>query len=208
MATIFDVRSSAAETRLVKLLEERTRPGADRDAIDGRIWDLFGETWAVMFTDLAGFSRQSRDFGIIHFLQTIIESHKIFSPLIEAHDGILLKTEGDSLLVLYRNPLKALQCAVAMQTATVNHNRSRVAEEQVLLCLGIGYGRILKIGEHDVFGAEVNASAKLGEDTAKAGEILVTGAFRDAVKEATPHRFAPLSEKPPGAEPAFRVEYA
>ena len=39
---------------------------ADLARIDQRIWDLFGEEWAVMFTDLAGFSRQVEAFGIIH----------------------------------------------------------------------------------------------------------------------------------------------
>ena len=40
----------------------------------------------------------------------------------------------------------------------------------------MGWGRILRIpGETvDVFGEEVNFAAKLGEDTAKSGEILIT----------------------------------
>jgi class 3 adenylate cyclase len=62
-----------------------------------------------------------------------------------------------------------------MQRVSQQYNVSRAPEDQVLLCLGIGYGDMLRIAEDDVFGAEVNAASKLGEDTAKAGEILVTG---------------------------------
>ena len=52
-------------------------------------------------------------------------------------------------------------------------------EEKVLLCVGLGYGKVLRIGDMDVFGQEVNAASKLGEDTAKAGEILTTQAVKD-----------------------------
>ena len=59
---------SASQDRLQKLIEERLHPGADTDRIDARIWDLFGEEWCIMSTDLAGFSRGVARFGIIHFL--------------------------------------------------------------------------------------------------------------------------------------------
>jgi hypothetical protein len=35
---------------------------------------------------------------------------------------------------------------------------------------------MLRIGDDDIYGAEVNAACKLGEDTAKAEEFLITGA--------------------------------
>ena len=60
--------------------------------------------------------------------------------------------------------------------AQVNHRRR--PEEQILLCLGIGYGRILRIGDEEIFGAEVNAASKLGEDIAGPGEILITDSCR------------------------------
>ncbi len=47
-----------SEDRLWDLVAERAEAGADVATIDRRIWDLFGETWAIMFTDLSGFSRQ------------------------------------------------------------------------------------------------------------------------------------------------------
>jgi len=80
----------------------------------------------------------------------------------------------------------------------------------VLLCVGLGCGEVLRIGDRDVFGAEVNAAAKLGEDTAKAHEILVTAAVRDAVAGAEPDgvTFEPIEVVPPGATKAFRTVYA
>lgn len=167
--------------RLWKLIAERADASADVESIDQRIWDLFGEDWTVMFTDLAGFSRNVAEFGIVHFLQVIWEHQELLAPVIAAHDGLLLKTEGDSLIILFRRPRRALDCALAMQRACAQVNQRRKPEDQILLCVGIGHGRVLRIGDQDVWGQEVNAASKLGEDTAKAGEILVTGAMHDAL---------------------------
>lgn len=198
------ISSSASEDRLEKLIEARLAPGANKAALDQRIWDLFGEQWSVMYTDLAGFSRHVAEFGIIHFLQVIHESKKVLIPVIEDHDGILLKTEGDSMLIIFRNPIKALECAVEMQTVCHNYNTTRPDSEKLLLCVGIGHGKVLRIGDADVFGAEVNAACKLGEDTAKAWEILVTEPFRNSVPGG---RFEKLDAYPSGTTGAYNLIY-
>ena len=56
MSFISQIVSRASEDRLEMLIEERLKPGADKARIDRRIWNLFGEKWAVLYTDLAGFS--------------------------------------------------------------------------------------------------------------------------------------------------------
>jgi adenylate cyclase len=201
------IESGASEERLERLIQERLKPGADKKAVDERIWDLFGEDWAVMFTDLSGFSRRVAEFGIIHFLQTILESERLLLPVIEEHDGILLKVEGDSFLVIFRNPRKALQCAAAMQRALKAYDEGLADEDKVLLCVGLGYGRMLRIGDADVYGAEVNAASKLGEDRAKAWEILVTGAVQERCAGMEGFSFKKLDDPPPGAEAAYAVAY-
>src|SRR5262245_20277730 len=128
------LKGSAA--RLWALVEERTRVGADTKRIDDRIWDLFGEDAAVMFTDLSGFSRRVAEFGIIHFLQIIYEHKQLLLPIVADHDGVLIKCEADSFLIVFRRPAGALTCAIEMQHACQTYNRTRKPEEQVLLCLG------------------------------------------------------------------------
>lgn len=173
-----------SEARLWRLIEERAKPGADVADIDRRIWDLFGEEWAVMFTDLSGFSRQVERFGILHFLQIIHEHKKLLLPIVDNFDGLLMKQEGDSFLILFRRPERALACAQQLQRACALYNERRTPEEQILLCVGVGFGRVLRIGDADVWGKEVNAASKLGEDTAKSGEILVTEAVREAITKS------------------------
>lgn len=207
METKRSIILSASEERLEKLIEARLAPGADKERIDGRIWDLFGEEWCVMFTDLSGFSRNTAKFGIIHFLQTIHEAERLLIPVIEEHDGILLKVEGDSFLVIFRNVTKGVQSAVEMQRTLAVYNADKLEEEKVLLCVGLGFGKILRIGDADVFGAEVNASSKLGEDIAKASEILVTDSVKNRCAGLPGVSFGLLDEVPSGADKAWKLEY-
>lgn len=137
---INQIHTSSSEIRLEKLIVDRLQPGANKEEIDARIWNLFGETWAVMFTDLAGFSRSVADFGVVHFLQIIHESHRLLVPCINKYDGILIEVTGDSLLIIFRQVLKAVNCAINMQRILKTYNQDKSDAEKVLLCVGIGYG--------------------------------------------------------------------
>lgn len=201
------ILTSASEDRLENLINERLVKGADTDLIDKRIWDLFGEDWCVMFTDLSGFSRNVEKFGIIHFLQTIHESQRLLIPILEDNDGILLKVEGDSYLVIFRNVDKAIHAAIEMQHVLTEYNNAKPDEDKVLLGVGLGYGKMLKIGDHDVFGSEVNAASKLGEDTAKAGDILMTDSVMEKCNKNGTCEFLELDVAPPGAKKAYRLKY-
>lgn len=206
MAIFQQIKINASEDRLENLIRLRLEKDSDKKAVDSRIKDLFEETWAVMFTDLSGFSRNVVEFGIIHFLQIIYESHRLLIPCIDENDGILLKKEGDSLLVIFKKPEKAISAAIAMQNTLKEYNKNKTDAEKVLLCVGIGYGPVLKIGDDDVFGEEVNAASKLGEDTAEAWEILLTENAKDNTKGINLNTTL-LDVKIPGGKKAFKLNY-
>lgn len=197
----------SSEHRLWDLIAERARPGVDVKALDRKIWDLFGEQWAVMFTDLSGFSRQVEKFGILHFLQIIHEHKQLLTPIIQRHDGILIKIEADSLIVIFRRTVSAVQCAVEMQKVLREFNQTRPPETEVLLCVGIGHGEMLRVGDLDVWGREVNAASKLGEDTAKSGEILMTKAAVDTAGAIEGLSFERIEAQVGGSAENYRVRY-
>ena len=201
--------NSSPQKRLENLMAARLEPGADKEKIDKRIWDSFGEKWCVMFTDLSGFSRGTEKFGIVHFMQIIFESERLVLPIIDDFDGLLVKSEGDSLLVLFKHPEKAILCCKKIHEVLYEYNKTKSEEEQILFCVGLGYGDILNIGYADVFGAEVNAASKLGEDTANAWEILVTENVKNEVENKAGElafNFKKIDVVPPGAKGAYKVE--
>lgn len=192
---------------LKALIQQRLVEGADKAAIDAEIWRQFGQRWCVMFTDLVGFSRLVAEFGVIHFLQTIIESHRLLFPVLEKHQGILLKTEGDSFMAIFQTPADAIHCSLEMQSVVTTYNLNQPDEEKVLLCVGLGYGDMLRVGDEDVFGAEVNAASKLGEESAKQGDILLTQAVKDALGQGHHYQFSQLERMPSWLGNAYQLMY-
>ena len=190
------------DPRLTALLDARVG-SADRAALDEEIWRAFGEEWCIMATDLSGFSLRVAEEGIIPVLQTIHESSRILIPLVEQHGGQLLKMEGDSFLVIFRHVENALRAAIEMQRALRRYNDS--TDAQVLLGVGLGYGRVLRAAEAEVYGGEVNSACILGETHAKGYEILVTQAVRDLAQGL---EFEEFPYVPPGAGGAYRVVYS
>ncbi|MBK7057633.1 MAG: adenylate/guanylate cyclase domain-containing protein [Leptospiraceae bacterium] len=206
MADIRHIIRSRSEERLRNLIEERVKPGSNKADIDKRIWNLFGENWAIIFTDLSGFSRNTKEFGIIHFLQIIFESERILLPIIYEHNGLLIKAEGDSLMLIFRTVQDALECSIKMQKTLKAYNTDKPEHEKVLLCVGIGYGKILRIGDADIFGEEVNAASKLGEDTAKREEILLTKSALAELGDKHSYKVNPLNIDGQWVE-GFKLEY-
>jgi len=108
---------------------------------------------------------------------------------------------------LFRRPERALDCAITMQRACRQVNERRKPEEQILLCIGVGFGKILRIADEDAWGREVNLASKLGEDTAKPNEILVTAAARGALAERADVTFESIGASSLGPEENFRAVY-
>lgn len=175
---------------------EEASPGARPD-IDAALWKTFGTRKAIMFTDLSGFTRLSVKSGIESFLGVIRSSHRLFEPLIHEAQGKILKYEGDSLLVVFDSVESALETIDAMYLAADGFNASRDIEERVLLCVGLGFGDVLLVDEHELFGLEVNLASRLGEDTARPGEVLMTSDAVDGTKDPSlKSRIVAISDEP------------
>jgi class 3 adenylate cyclase len=145
-----------------------------RQELDERIWERFGALRTVMVTDIARFSRITRDHGIVHFLTMIHRTQTACTPVLERAGGRLVKAVADNLYVTFDAPQQAFDAGMAMAEAVRADGRGRPDAEQVWLAIGIAQGRILEIDGEDFYGDAVNLASKLGEDTATGGEILVT----------------------------------
>lgn len=200
-----NLHPQASRAAIEELIQQRLLPNADISAIDARMWQLFGEQWAILYTDLVGFSRKVESFGIVHFLQIIYQSRQMFEPIAAQFGGQILKEEGDSFLMIFRDPVAALQAALAMHHASEKFSLGKREEDRVELCVGLGWGRVLKIDDVDVFGSEVNSACKLGEDRAKKGETLATDAFAQAVKGKGDWECIAMNIQPVAAKQVYQI---
>ena len=148
-------------------------PEPDVDKLELDLWRRFGRKGAALVLDMSGTSRAVRERGIVPLLLRIRRMQRIGIPLIEAEGGELVKAEADNLFAFFRHVRSAIDAAIALQQALHEDNKRRSADWRIDACIGIAQGRALVLPGQDLFGDCVNIAAKLGEDLAQPGEILV-----------------------------------
>jgi adenylate cyclase len=158
--------------------------------LDAQIRQEFEKPLAVMITDMTGFTRLTKEKGIIGFLMEIRRLHRVAEPIIKKNGGRWVKADADDLFVTHPSASGMYQLAKDLLDAVAKSNAE--AGNNMGLAIGLGYGPTLVIGDEDVWGDSVNTASKLGEDTAKGGEILVSESFHQKLSEEKKQKNEPL----------------
>lgn len=165
-----------AKARLHRLLQERLEYPERSEVIDRQIQETFAKDCAVLVLDLSGFSRLTLRYGIVHFLAMVYRMSEIATPLVQQHQGQVIKQEADNLFAVFAEVGAAVKAAIDIFKAFTAVNLGLPESQDLWAAIGIGYGSTLLIGNEDFYGNEVNLASKLGEDLARSGEILLTEA--------------------------------
>ena len=161
---------------------------SDRD-LEKRLEALCGETVAVLVLDSTGFTRATRAYGIVYFLKCIARMRKAAGPLLEASSCISWRAEADNLYAEFEHPVQALGAAIRL-SHEVEKLKMPIGEDRIYrVCVGIGYGPVLRDAREGVFGNQMNLASKMGEDLAQGGDILLSQAAYDALGSETGHHF-------------------
>ena len=175
--------------RLQKLLKEYNEYPERHDEIDKRIHDEFCKAVAILVIDSCGFSRSVRQHGIVNYLARLERLARVISPIVEAHGGRILRYEADNVFALFPDTESAVRCAAEAQRNVEIANDPLPAAAEIYIAIGVGYGRILLVGDDDAYGDEMNIACKLGEDLAEQGEILLTASAHEAIDKDSSWQF-------------------
>jgi adenylate cyclase len=170
------VSSSSTARALDLLLAQRNEHPERLHEIDQQIRARFEATTALLVLDMCGFSRLTVKYGIIHYLAMIQRMQRVVLPLVRQAGGRVLKTEADNVFAVFPDVPPAVDVALTITAQLAESNAVMPRDWDVHVSVGIGYGPLLMVGEHDAFGSEMNLASKLGEDLAKAEEVLLTEA--------------------------------
>ena len=191
---------------LLRFSRETTEEG--RKVIEDVLWKEYGTEQVVFVLDMSGFSLLTRTHGIIHYLSMVRRMQLTTEPIVKSYNGNLLKFEADNCFAVFPDTLSAIQAAIALQFAFEASNLLTSDDLDVHISCGIDYGKILVIGNQDCFGDAVNRACKLGEDVAKAGEILVTERAMQQVSPEAGLKSTPLEITISGITiSAFAIDY-
>jgi class 3 adenylate cyclase len=140
---------------------------------------------AIMVLDMTGFTSTAIRVGELQSLLRILDAQKVCIPVLKEFGAGLIRCFADDIVALFDSPVAALEASFEIHRRIGVFNKSGHAYSYATeCCIGIGYGDVLAIGPNLSQGDEMNRAAKLGEDIARANEILLT----ERAYEALPQR--------------------
>src|SRR5215469_1921781 len=133
---------------------------------------------AILAADVAGYSRLigADEEGTLEALRAI--RAELIDPKIAAHNGRLVKTTGDGLLVEFSSVVDALRCATEVQAGMAERTATAPADRRIEFRIGINVGDIVVDENGDIFGDGVNVAARL-EGLAEPGGICVSARVQE-----------------------------
>jgi class 3 adenylate cyclase len=131
-------------------------------------------TLSVLFADLKDFTGQAATLSRARLLALLRRQRTVVERAIAPHDGRIVKTMGDGLIVTFDSATNAVLAALAIQ--------SDARRAGIELRIGITTGEVT-LEADDVYGPAVNVAARL-QAIADAGEVLFSDATRHAIHSA------------------------
>lgn len=122
------------------------------------------ENLTVMFTDIVGFSEMVSSLPRVASERLLRLHDKLLKKVIRRFRGTLIKSVGDSFLVVFRSPTDAVLCAMAMQDALWELNQQQADNERILIRVALNTGEV-RLTSRDVFGEAVNIASRLESET-------------------------------------------
>jgi adenylate cyclase len=146
---------------------------------------------AILAADVAGYSRLmgADELGTLTALKAL--RREIIDLAITEHNGRIVKTTGDGMLVEFASAVDAVNCAIAVQDKIAERKAS--AAQEITFRIGINIGDIIVDGD-DIFGDGVNVATRL-EGIAEPGGICISSYAYDQVRGKVAIEFADLGEQ-------------
>ena len=152
----------------------------------------YRELKSVLFADVAGYARLTESNEELTHHNLCVRFSQI-SSLIHHYDGLIHRTEGDSVLATFTSATNALQCAVDIQASSLEQNKSLKEEDSINFKIGINCGEVL-IDSGEAFGNCVNIAKRL-ESNSNPGNIVFSETFFSHVHQTLPYKYEYLGKR-------------
>jgi len=148
---------------------------------------------AILAADVAGYSRlMGADEEGTHERLKAVRRQLVY-PKIKEHQGRIVKTTGDGMLVECASVVDAVRCAAEVQRGMIDRNAEQPGDRRIEFRIGINLGDVIADGG-DIFGDGVNVAARL-EALAEPGGICISRTVRDQIRDKLTYQFEDLGEQ-------------
>lgn len=145
---------------------------------------------AIVSADVAGYSRlMGRDeSGTLDELKAV--RREVVDPRIAKHNGRIVKTTGDGLLLEFASVVDAVRCVIDVQTAMAEETANVPEDRRIAFRIGVHVGDII-IDDGDIFGDGVNVVARL-QGIASPGGLCISDRAHDDIRDRLDASFAEM----------------
>ena len=146
--------------------------------------DLRERLVAVLAADAVGYSRlmAGNERATVADLDA---ARAIFRVQIEAHQGRVIDTAGDSVLAVFELATAAMSAALAIQEQLASAAKDVAEDRRMRFRIGLHLGQIFEKPDYTVYGDGVNIAARL-QTKAPAGGICLSQTIYDTVRGKVP----------------------
>jgi TolB-like protein/Flp pilus assembly protein TadD len=148
---------------------------------------------AILAADVVGYSRlvEQDEGGTLTALKA--RRRDILEPLLAKHQGRIVKSMGDGVLIEFASAVNAVCCAIELQQDMAAANAALPDDRRIVLRIGINLGDVI-VDSGDLHGDGVIVAARL-EQLAEPGCVYVSGAIFDQVQGKLALDFDCLGDK-------------
>ena len=134
----------------------------------------------IMFTDIKGSTSLYDRLGDSVAYGLVRDHFDVLFREVEKHEGVIVKTIGDSVMASFKSPSSGVAAALAIQEAFTEFNLRENLKNEISVKIGLHAGSTIMVNLNnrlDYFGQVVNMAARI-QGTAAGGEIIVSSAIR------------------------------
>lgn len=136
---------------------------------------------AVMFADIAGFSRMMERNEALTFSRLRRLREDVNFVKVEEYGGRVIRATGDGFLAEFGSAIAAVQCGLDIQRTVMELEQGQPPSDRIRFRIGINIGDIIVDGD-DIAGDGVNIAARL-EALAPVDGICVSSAVREQIRD-------------------------
>lgn len=180
----------AARKSLFEAIRKALASGIELAAVEEGLFAKFGTQCAIVVMDSSGFTRLSKEYGILPFLACFVRVRDMIEEVFGGFRCTAFHSEGDNIYAEFPTPDSALEGALNAIRAIEDAQLPAADGSPFRTSIGIGYGTLLRSEDEGLFGDEMNLASKLGEDIAEPGEVLLTESAYANISEKQRERFS------------------
>jgi class 3 adenylate cyclase len=132
-------------------------------------------TVTILFSDIENSTLMTERLGDLRWLKVLRAHNSVFRHHLRVHGGHEVKSQGDGFMLVFSDPRRAVECAIAIQRDLAE--REVADGERIRVRMGLHAGEAIR-EEGDFFGRSVILAARIAAQ-ARGGEILVSEELRE-----------------------------